>query len=101
MADCILPENPQPDFILKWLERSFSMDVGSLAWMFQTSTYSIRAWMKGRRVSHDNLMKLRKSYFFLNGTIDPHAGDRICDSCGAWKPAREIKNGLCSDCIKT
>jgi len=101
MADCILPENPQPEFILKWLERSFAMDVSSLAWMFQTSSDSIRAWMKGKRVSHENLMKLRKSYYFLNGTVDPHSGERMCDSCGAWKTAGAIKNGLCPDCSKT
>ena len=101
MADCILPENPEPRFILTWLTESYSMDISALAWMFQTSADSIRSWMKGETVSHKNLMKLRKSYYFLNGTVDPHAGERRCMICDSWRPSSDFKNSLCSSCSKT
>jgi hypothetical protein len=100
MAVKALPDNPEPRYILQWISDSFHMGMQGLAWMFQTRSETIQLWMKGGKISSKNLLKLRKSFYFLNGKIDPHVGKLYCTHCTVWKPVEEFRNGngRCKKC---
>jgi hypothetical protein len=100
MAAEVLPDNPEPEYILQWISESFHMSMQGLAWMFQTRKETIRSWIKGGNISSKNRLKLRKSYYFLNGRVDPNMGNLYCAGCTTWKPVQEFRNGhnRCKKC---
>ena len=95
-----LPDDPDVLYMLKWIMKRYNMKVSDLARMFQTTPSTIHYWLTTGRMSYKNLKKLRSSFYFLNNSKDPHAGERKCRRCGKWLPLSEFRNGkaICKAC---
>jgi hypothetical protein len=77
------------------------MSRAELAQMFQTSPNAIEKWFANGGIDDAQYMKLRRSYFFLNGIPDPHFNQRKCSGCGLWKDSPDYSNGqaMCRSCL--
>jgi hypothetical protein len=93
-----LPADPTVQFMITWVAESFSMTPKELAVMFQTSPATIARWSKEGSISDTDYAKLRRSFYFLNNTADPHVNERKCSSCRKWKPMDDFDGDVCLSC---
>jgi hypothetical protein len=100
MPEEILPDDPSVRTMLRWIATTYHMQQTSLARMFERSERTIRSWMKDGRISHENLMKVRASFYHLHNAKDPHTQERKCLQCGHWRPAAQYRGhaAICDQC---
>jgi len=100
MSEEILPDDPSVRTMLRWIASTYHMQQASLARMFERSEHTIRTWMKDGRISHENLMKIRASFYHLHNARDPHSMERKCGLCGHWRPAAQYQGHrtVCDQC---
>ena len=93
-------ENPSVPQMINWISDRYNMNKTALARMFQTTQATIHYWQKTGKISYKNLMKLRRSYYYLHNTTDPHAGQRYCRCCRKWHPLAKFREGkaVCRAC---
>lgn len=101
MPEEILPDDPSVQTMLQWIATTYHMPPASLARMFERSESTIHSWMKDGRISHENLMKVRSSFYHLHNTKDPHFMERKCERCGHWRPSAEYRGPktACASCL--
>jgi hypothetical protein len=101
MPEETLQDDPSVESMLRWIAATYHMPDASLARMFERSQSTIRSWMTEGRISHENLMKVRASFYHLHNARDPHSLERKCSRCGHWRPAAQFKSAkaVCSTCL--
>ena len=102
MSQDNLPDDPNLQYMLKWIADKYSMKKSQLARMFQTTPSTIHYWFSNGKVSYKNYKKIRTSFYYLNNAKDPHAGERKCTYCHKWLPISNFRPGksICKTCEK-
>jgi len=95
-----LPENPSIQHMLDWIGGTYKMGLSALARMFQTNKSTVHYWMKTGNISFRKLQKVRKSFYYLNNSVDPHSNERKCSKCEIWLPVSQFRYGktMCRTC---
>lgn len=95
-----LPDNPSVEYMLTWIMDKYSMSLAAIARMFQTNKSTVHYWLKTGNISFRNLVKLRRSFYYLNNTTDPHQNERLCSKCEEWLPVSRFREGkaMCRSC---
>lgn len=100
MPQEILPDDPSVKAMLRWIAATYHMPQAALARMFGRSGKTIHAWMGDGGISHENLMRIRASYYHFHNTKDPHSQERKCARCGRWRPTAQFHGhaAACAAC---
>jgi len=100
MASKSVPENPSVVEMLQWIASRYQLSLATLSRMFETDPSTIRHWLESGKISPKKLAKIRTSFYFLNNAKDPHANERKCPRCGAWRALPDFRDGraVCRSC---